>query len=104
MITWPDVASLEEKEIPVRTIPFYAPPPDTETHYHVKIPANAMVVYYPRPLDRYKIYLFRDLRPGDIVMYLGEVRGMRFHGVFVTNKGKVIWGQHTWNFRLIPDK
>ena len=37
--------------------------------------------------------------PGDLVLYLGEIRNMPGHGVYVTRVGEVKWGYHTDLFR-----
>lgn len=64
-----------------------------------KVTPNTLVVYYPNP-DEHTI--FSPFRPGEIVLYLGEIVHMKSHGVFVDRNGKVQYGYHTWSFRVIP--
>ena len=39
-----------------------------------------------------------QLKEGDPVLYLGEIRKMAGHCIVVLKSGKVIWGFHTDNF------
>jgi hypothetical protein len=40
--------------------------------------------------------------PGDPVLFLGEIPGMKGHGIFAGADGLVKWGYHTFNFHVIP--
>lgn len=62
-------------------------------------PPLTQVVYYPAHNDN---TTSQDIQPGDVLLYLGEVRGMRGHGAFATRDGRTVWGYHTFNFRIIP--
>lgn len=64
-------------------------------------PVRSQVVFYPtleERLNRYSVF-----HPGDVVLYLGEVANMNSHGVFVDRNGKIVWGYHIHNFRVIPE-
>lgn len=41
---------------------------------------------------------------GEIVLYLGEVYGMKNHGIFVGKDGLVKFGYHLDSFRIIPEE
>ncbi len=40
---------------------------------------------------------------GESVLYLGEVVGMRGHGIFVGKDGLVKYGYHLDSFKIVPD-
>jgi len=46
-------------------------------------------------IDRY------PFKPGDIVLFLGEIEYMPGHAVIVNKEGKVIFGYHMDNFRKL---
>jgi hypothetical protein len=74
---------------------------------HLKNPGNFprgitsgfLVVFTPPPQDE-RLY---PLRPGNPILFLGEIPGMRGHGIFVGNDGLVRFGYHTHDFRVIPE-
>jgi len=37
-------------------------------------------------------------KTGDTLLYVGEMHNMAGHGVFVPNKGKIVWGYHLDSF------
>lgn len=41
--------------------------------------------------------------PGEAVLFLGEIPGMRGHGSFVGDDGLVRFAYHTHSFRVIPE-
>lgn len=41
-------------------------------------------------------------KTGDPVLFLGEIPGMKGHGIFAGSDGLVKWGYHTSNFHVIP--
>ncbi len=41
---------------------------------------------------------------GEPVLYLGEVVGMKGHGIFVGNDGLVRFGYHLDSFKIIPEE
>jgi hypothetical protein len=69
----------------------YSPPGES-----VKFPTKSgtPVIYYPNPGSRFDDYSNHPWRPGDVVLYLGEIIGMSEHGIFVANDGRVHWGFH----------
>lgn len=99
---WRDIQEIEREQHAHPKDPFNHPVPGSRpqpTHFTVKVPPNTLVVYYPNSNDH---TIFSPFRPGEIVLYLGEVQHMRGHGAFVDRNGKVQYGYHTWNFRVIP--
>lgn len=40
----------------------------------------------------------------EVLLFLGEIAGMRGHGIFVDQHGKVHWGYHLTNFYIIPEE
>lgn len=55
---------------------------------HFKHPDITQLEKYPYPFD-----------DGDLCLYLGDVRGMKGHGIFVHEKtNKVYFGYHIENF------
>lgn len=42
-------------------------------------------------------------KEGEAYVYLGEIKNMADHGIFVDNDGKVLWGYHVSDFEEIPD-
>lgn len=102
--SWPDIAELEAVQHPYPRDAFCFEVPDPNgklkpTHFTVKVPPNTLTVYYPNP-DEHTI--FSHFRPGEVVLYLGELQGMPKHGVFVDREGRIRDGYHTWSFRVIP--
>lgn len=75
---------------------------------HLKNPVNFprgitsgfLVVFTPPPQDE-RLY---PLRPGNPILFLGEIPGMKGHGIFVGNDGLVRFGYHTHDFRVIPEE
>lgn len=103
--SWQDIYEIEKVQHPHKADPFSREVPDPSgklkpTHFTVKVPPNTQVVYYPSGDDH---SIFSPFRPGEIVLYLGEVAGMKGHGVFVDHDGKVRYGYHNWNFKVIPE-
>ena len=43
-------------------------------------------------------------KSGDTVLFLGEIPGMKGHGIFSGIDGVVRWGYHTFDFRVIPEE
>ena len=43
-------------------------------------------------------------KTGDPVLFLGEIPGMKGHGIFSGMDGVVRWGSHTFDFRVIPEE
>lgn len=41
-------------------------------------------------------------KPGESVLFIGEIFSMPGHGTFVGDDGLVRWGYHLENFRVIP--
>lgn len=102
--TWKDIGEIQKEQHPYPADPFSleVPRPDGKlrpTHFTVKVPPNTLVVYYPNPDDH---SIFSHFRPGETVLYLGELQGMRDHGVFVDREGRIRDGYHLWSFRVIP--
>ena len=102
--SWPDISELERVQHPFPREAFCHEIPDpsgqlSPTHFTVKVPPNTLTVYYPNP-DEHTI--FSHFRPGEMVLYLGELQGMPKHGVFVDRHGRIRDGYHTWHFRVIP--
>lgn len=61
---------------------------------------NVMVTpHLPKEWDDKNQYPWKN---GDAVLFLGEVMGMRGHGVFVGKDGLVKFGYHTDSFKVIP--
>lgn len=42
-------------------------------------------------------------KKGDHLVYLGEIPNMEGHCVVVNWEGRVLWGYHTNNFRMLKD-
>ena len=101
--SWKTISEIETELHPYPKDPFILEIPGSNrpTHFTVKVPPNTMVVYYPKPSEH---TIFSHFRPGEIVLYLGEVQHMKNHGVFVDRTGKVQYGYHTWCFRVIPEE
>lgn len=104
--TWADIGEIQREQHPYPADPFSleVPRPDGKlkpTHFTVKVPPNTLVVYYPNPDDH---SIFSPFRPGETVLYLGEIVHMRGHGAFVDREGRVRYGYHLWNFRVIPEE
>lgn len=102
--TWPDITEVEavQHQHPQDAFCREAPDPSGKlksTHFTMKVPPNTLTVYYPNP-DEHTI--FSHFRPGEVVLYLGELQGMPNHGVFVDREGRIRDGYHTWSFRVIP--
>lgn len=103
--SWQDIYEIENIRRLHKTDPFFSaaiyPGSDLKSeHFTVKVPPNTQVVYYPNGDDH---SIFSPFRPGEVVLYLGEVAGMKGHGVFVDHDGKVRYGYHNWNFKVIPE-
>ena len=103
--SWRDINEIEKEQHPYPKDPFVMEAPGIgkphPTHFTVKVPPNTLVVYYPNPDDH---TVFSKFRPGEIVLYLGEVQHMRGHGAFVDREGRIQYALHTWNFRVIPQE
>lgn len=102
--SWPDLSEFQKIQHAYAKDAFCHEVPREDgqlrpTHYTVKVPPNSLVVYYPNPDDH---TIFSHFRPGEMVLYLGELQGMSNHGVFVDREGRVRDGYHLWNFRLVP--
>lgn len=102
--SWPDLAEVQRVQhaYPKDAFCYELPREDGQlrpTHYTVKVPPNTLTVYYPNP-DEHTI--FSHFRPGETVLYLGELQGMSNHGVFVDRDGRIRDGYHLWSFRVIP--
>ena len=100
--TWRDIHEIEKEQHPRPKDTFNHPTSGSKlqpTHFTVKVPPNTLVVYYPNPNEH---TMFSPFRPGEIVLYLGEVQHMCSHGAFVDRNGKIQYGYHTWSFRVIP--
>ncbi len=102
--SWPDISEMQRVQHAYARDAFCYEPPREDgklqpTHYTTKVPPNSLVVYYPTP-DEHTI--FSHFRPGETVLYLGELQGMSNHGVFVDRDGRVRDGYHLWSFRVIP--
>lgn len=73
---------------------------------HVKNPVNFpvgiksgfLVVFVPPKgyEDKY------PWKPQEGVLFLGEIPGMKGHGIFASQHGKIDWGYHLDNFYVIP--
>lgn len=101
---WKDIREVQEKQHPYERDVFCHEVPQSDgklspTHFTVKVPANTLVIYYPSP-DEHTI--FSHFRPGEMVLYIGELQGMPNHGVFVDRDGRIRDGYHLWSFRVIP--
>lgn len=100
--TWKSIVEVEEELHPLPRDPFHVPSPGAPNYRCVKVPPYTQCVYLPG--DSYPGYLTGyPFHPGDIVLYLGGVVHMGSHGVFSTRDGRVVWGYHTWDFRVIPE-
>lgn len=44
-----------------------------------------------------------EFKEGDVCLYLGEIPNMLAHVAVATRDGKVKWGYHEDNFRVIPE-
>lgn len=63
---------------------------------------NVMVTpHLPKEWDEKNQYPWKN---GDPVLFLGEVNGMRGHGVFVGRDGLVKFGYHTDSFKVVPEE
>ena len=62
--------------------------------------AGFLVVFSPDPKykDSYSLPL------GYPILFLGEIFGMKGHGIFVDPDGLVKFGYHTHEFRVIPEE
>lgn len=104
--TWESISDYEKKPYPIKRDPFVISTSESElpTHATVRLQPLTQVVYFPNE-KVYRGYTPGDpFVPGDIVLFLGEVSGMRGHGAFATTRGEVVWGYHTHDFRVIPEE
>jgi len=62
-------------------------------------PEKNFLVAFLAPEGYEKSYKFKT---GETVLFLGEIYGMKGHGIFATHDGKIQWGFHTDNFYIIP--
>ena len=77
---------------------------DDHLDYHndsfpVDVVSNFLVVFSPPEgyEDKY------PWKGGDPILFLGEIPGMKGHGIFAGTDGLAKWGYHTVNFRVIPE-
>ena len=54
----------------------------------------------PEKWESKNIYPWKN---GETVLYLGEVYGMKGHGIFVGKDGLVKFGYHLDSFKIIPE-
>ena len=72
---------------------------DNPVNFPVGITSGFLVVFSP------KHRMVSDPLPvGYPILFLGEIPGMSFHGIFVGNDGLVRFGYHTYDFRVIPEE
>ena len=67
-------------------------------NFPVGITSGFLVVYSAPP---WKLGMWKT---GDPVLFLGEIPGMKGHGIFSGMDGVVRWGYHTFDFRVIPEE
>jgi hypothetical protein len=75
---------------------------------HLKNPVNfpvgityGFLVVFSSPPGYEEKYPWKS---GDPVLFLGEIPGMKGHGIFAGSDGLVKWGYHTFNFHVIPEE
>ena len=72
---------------------------DNPVNFPVGITSGFLVVFSP------KHRMVSDPLPvGYPILFLGEIPGMSFHGIFVGPDGLVRFGYHTHDFRVIPEE
>jgi hypothetical protein len=47
--------------------------------------------------------ILKDFEPGGCYLYVGEVNNMKAHVAIAFPDGKIKWGYHEDNFRVIPE-
>ena len=67
-------------------------------NFPVGITSRFLVVFSPKPGGG-----SYPLEKGCPILFLGNIPGMSFHGVFVGTDGLVRFGYHTCDFRVIPE-
>lgn len=68
-------------------------------NFPVGITSRFLVVFSPKPGGG-----SYPLEKGYPILFLGEIPGMSFHGIFVGPDGLVRFGYHTHDFRVIPEE
>ena len=82
-------------------------PLDVHLNNPVNFPAGItsgfLVVFSPKR-EAVKSGSLQPLERGHPILFLGEIPGMSFHGVFVGSDGRVRFGYHTFDFKVIPEE
>ena len=70
---------------------------DNPVNFPTGITTGFLVVYFPKHRASPE-----PLPIGYPILFLGEIPGMSFHGIFVGPDGLTRFGYHTHDFRVIP--
>jgi hypothetical protein len=69
--------------------------------FPVNLKSGFLVVLFPPKISIEAKYPWQLQ---EAVLFLGEIPGMKGHGIFASQCGSVHWGYHLEDFRVIPEE
>ena len=71
----------------------------------MKLRKNTIVTVTDATTEWFRTVRHEEIAPEQIrMLYLGEIKNMLGHGIFVTMDGKVMWGLHITDYRECTDE